>query len=258
MRCRIEIGLLVLTAFSSTSLRAIPPQTAPEIKALIGQRLILVGYGSKAEISYSTPSVLGKPAPGCDRPVEIRKASYSGNQLRIDVEEIGTLQLPSHSTAGQIAPCRGGSETTRLSIRKVSPDAVAATLHLVLEYVLVSPEDYLKSHGVKLDFPPDAGDEMPVSAAPARGAPLSPKTLLMVQPSYSNEARKARLQGAITVAFVVGSDGRVRSPRIVKGLGSGLDEQALRVLPMWRFEPVQLNSKPVAVSSTAVITFHLY
>ena len=58
--------------------------------------------------------------------------------------------------------------------------------------------------------------------------------------------------------FVVGTDGRIHRPRIVKAAGMGLDENVLRVLPLWRFEPGRQNDRPVAAESTVENTFNLY
>jgi len=51
------------------------------------------------------------------------------------------------------------------------------------------------------------------------------------------------------------ADGKVR---IVKAAGMGLDENVLRVLPLWRFEPGRQNDRPVAAESTVENTFNLY
>ena len=58
------------------------------------------------------------------------------------------------------------------------------------------------------------------------------------------------------IQIVVGSDGRVHSPSVVKSLGFGLDEAALRVLPLWRFDPGQVSS-PAAMTVTTEMSFSM-
>ena len=37
--------------------------------------------------------------------------------------------------------------------------------------------------------------------------------------------------------IVVGTDGRVHSPRVVRSLGMGLDEKAIEGVKTWKFDP---------------------
>src|SRR5258708_4717366 len=50
------------------------------------------------------------------------------------------------------------------------------------------------------------------------------------QMSYPREAQKRGVQGKVIVELVIGDDGSITSPRILKGLGFGCDEEALKVL----------------------------
>jgi len=75
---------------------------------------------------------------------------------------------------------------------------------------------------------------------------------------YPAEARKAGITGRVFVRFVVSANGEIRSPRILKGIGGGCDEEAVRVIsqmPRWRSG--QQNGQPVAVEYTLPIQFEL-
>ncbi len=75
---------------------------------------------------------------------------------------------------------------------------------------------------------------------------------------YPAAAQRANVQGKVFVQFVVGKDGDIRDPRIVKGIGFGCDEEALRVtLNMPRWNPGKQNGKPVAVQYNLPILFML-
>src|SRR5262249_9759915 len=73
---------------------------------------------------------------------------------------------------------------------------------------------------------------------PRRGA-YRLKCLYCPDPEYTEEARKAKMQGSVTLEVLVRADGRVGRVRIVKGIGLGLDERAVDAVRSWRFEPAR-------------------
>ena len=70
--------------------------------------------------------------------------------------------------------------------------------------------------------------------------------------------KAVQTEGRVFASFTIGTDGRVRNPKIVKGLQPLFDAEVLRVLRMMpSFTPGQQNSKPTAVSMVVPITFKL-
>jgi protein TonB len=67
----------------------------------------------------------------------------------------------------------------------------------------------------------------------------SVKCLYCPDPEYTEEARKTKLQGTVTLRVLVGADGRAGRVKIIKGLGLGLDERAMDTVRQWRFEPAR-------------------
>ena len=90
------------------------------------------------------------------------------------------------------------------------------------------------------------------------GGVSAPVLVYKPEPDFSEEARKAKYQGVVTVSCVVGPDGRIRDMQIVRPLGMGLDEKALEALKNWRFEPAKKDGVPVAVKVAVEVEFHLY
>lgn len=75
---------------------------------------------------------------------------------------------------------------------------------------------------------------------------------------YPSEAYKEGIQGKIIVSFTVNEQGDIRYPKIAKGIGFGLDEEALRlVLKMPRWEPGIQGGEPIAVQYNLPITFQI-
>lgn len=75
---------------------------------------------------------------------------------------------------------------------------------------------------------------------------------------YPRQAITEQIEGIVVVSFVVNRNGKVTDATVLKGLGYGTDEEALRViqsLPDW--SPGKQNGKPVAVRYTVPIRFNL-
>jgi protein TonB len=87
---------------------------------------------------------------------------------------------------------------------------------------------------------------------------LGPKAIYAPEPGFSEEARKAKYQGVVGMNVIVGPDGRIHDPRVVHSLGMGLDEEALKTVKLWKFEPGKKNGQPVSVAVYIEVDFHLY
>ena len=78
-------------------------------------------------------------------------------------------------------------------------------------------------------------------------------------PAYSDEARKAKMQGLVTMRVLVGVDGRVRDVQVTRGIGLGLDENAVRAVRGWQFIPARDGARrPVATWITIETVFRLF
>lgn len=73
---------------------------------------------------------------------------------------------------------------------------------------------------------------------------------------YPQVALDNDIQGKVTVDFVVGKDGTIRDVKVIKGIGFGCDQEAVRVvtrMPTWT--PGRQNGRNVAVSYKLPIKF---
>lgn len=81
---------------------------------------------------------------------------------------------------------------------------------------------------------------------------------LAINIRYPENAAKANIQGRVVVKFIVGEDGKVLNPEIVKGVSEDIDAEALRVVnTLPSFIPGKSDGKPVAVSYHLPINFKL-
>jgi protein TonB len=80
----------------------------------------------------------------------------------------------------------------------------------------------------------------------------------MVEPEFSEEARRAKYPGEVIVSLVVDTNGMPRNVHILHGVGMGLDEKAVEAVKQYRFKPALENGKPVAVYMNVDVGFHIY
>ena len=90
------------------------------------------------------------------------------------------------------------------------------------------------------------------------GGVTMPKILQKTTPSYTDDAIKSKVQGIIILQAIIRKDGRVDSFKVLRGLGYGLEEKAIReIAANWRFRPGTLKGRPVDVLATIEVQFNL-
>lgn len=72
---------------------------------------------------------------------------------------------------------------------------------------------------------------------------------------YPQVAYQSNVEGRVYVQFVVDERGRVQDPEVIRGLGAGCDEEAVRVISESRFEPGKVGGEPVKVRHTLFVEF---
>jgi periplasmic protein TonB len=75
---------------------------------------------------------------------------------------------------------------------------------------------------------------------------------------YPEQAKKENIQGKVLVEFVVDKQGVVTETKVLKGIGSGCNEEALRVVNLLKsFKPGMKDGKPVNTKLVIPIMFKL-
>ena len=72
-----------------------------------------------------------------------------------------------------------------------------------------------------------------------------PEPVSQVAPVYPSELRKAKVEGAITLIFVLTEDGRVEDPRVEHSSRPEFEKPALDAIRKWRFSPGLKDGKGV-------------
>lgn len=84
-----------------------------------------------------------------------------------------------------------------------------------------------------------------------------PRVASEVKIPYPDEARRAGIEGTVTLSITIDNEGRVVKAVIVKGLGYGLDEAARTALLRFRFKPAIKNGEAVSTEMKYSYTFVL-
>lgn len=85
-----------------------------------------------------------------------------------------------------------------------------------------------------------------------------PKPIRTPDPTYTDTARRNRVEGTAVLLVAVNEKGFPEVLEITRGLGEGLDTQALAAVAGWRFKPATKNGQPVAVLINVEVTFRLH
>ena len=98
----------------------------------------------------------------------------------------------------------------------------------------------------------------PPPAPPVQVAEVStpPIPVSKPMPSYPEDARKQGIEALVVVKFVVGEDGLVDDPRVVKGHPL-FDDAVLASVRRWTFQPATLEGKAVRMVRLVKIPFRL-
>jgi len=74
---------------------------------------------------------------------------------------------------------------------------------------------------------------------------------------YPEMARRAGIEGRVYVQFIVNENGDVEEPRVIRGIGGGADEEALRAVRDAKFKPGVQRGRPVRVQYSLPVVFKL-
>jgi protein TonB len=90
------------------------------------------------------------------------------------------------------------------------------------------------------------------------GGVSAPVPIYTPDPEFSEEARKAKFMGVVTVNLIVDEKGNPQRVRVLRGVGMGLDEKAMEAVRLYKFKPAMEGGKPVAVELNIEVNFQIF
>lgn len=126
----------------------------------------------------------------------------------------------------------------------------------------------VKSENPSTPLPPDAPPPPPPPSKNPKDTPdVMPKypggeeamiDFLVKNIKYPEKAMKDSVQGKVFVQFKVDKDGSIKEIKLLRGIGYGCDEEAVRVIKMMpKWEPALKDGKPVQAEMALPIKFKL-
>ena len=176
-----------------------------------------------------------------------------------------------HTTPAAAAPVK----TIAVPVMRPSDQGTAEPPKITqIEKAAIGPETLNGKEGA-VNLPPTSGNGSGNGSTAAQStgtdilpiAEVSPEPLggaaawsrfLQKNLRYPVIARENGVQGKVIVSFVVEKDGHLSDIKVIRGIGSGCDEEAVRVLklaPAWK--PGMQNGQPVRVQYTIPMNFQL-
>lgn len=84
-----------------------------------------------------------------------------------------------------------------------------------------------------------------------------PELIASLPPQYPPELRKARVEGLVTLVFVLDETGRVEDPRVESSSRPEFERPALEAVRKWKFRPGQKDGEPVRCYMRLPIRFRI-
>jgi len=95
-------------------------------------------------------------------------------------------------------------------------------------------------------------------ARPGVNGVTVPRCAYCPSPSYTDEARLAKINGSVVLQVVVTANGRAENISVVKKLGYGLDQNAIETVKSWQFKPATgPDGNPVPTIVPIEVTFRI-
>jgi TonB family protein len=260
------VCLLIATFACSISPLALATVTDADLQKEYGDKVLtLRQFYPGAHLRFdSSGKCLGSAVPGSwttDGMLRVEKISFTDRSLHIR----GQRLFLEYDPATKKMRVRNHSKVL-IEIEPGQAQPERADLAKIMSLVFLSPEEklvdavpdywsYWLKHGQDTKPDPTALPESPQKVGNGISPPHAVHT---PDPDYSEAAKQSHYQGTVVLWMVVGSDGAVCDIRIVRALGLGLDEQAVKAVQTWKFRPALKDGKPVDVQINVEVNFRLY
>ena len=89
-------------------------------------------------------------------------------------------------------------------------------------------------------------------------------------PEFTEKARKRKINGNVTIQFIVDTDGHVRDAHVIKSSAENmtnkkdlevahmLDQEAVQAATQYRFKPATFQGKPVSVEARVEVYRNIF
>ncbi len=86
---------------------------------------------------------------------------------------------------------------------------------------------------------------------------VNPVITYKQKPKYTTEGQRDKIQGSVILSAILSKDGTISELKVVRGLGYGLDEEAIKAAYKIKFVPGKKNDQPINVRVRLEFVFQL-
>ncbi len=181
-----------------------------------------------------------RPNPNANRPATVAALGnpFGGNQGKAEAPRgvVGSAGFGNGTRSGSSAGIVGKVASAGIPVAAMQGPATVG---------------HVASAGIPGLVKPAA----PVMAAAPEVRTTAPVLVVSNKPEYTPEAREMKIQGDVVLSVTITSAGTTVVHGVVRGLGHGLDQSAIRSASTYRFRPATRNGQPVDYSTNIIVRF---
>lgn len=223
-------------------LEPLPPTTAPIIPKVVRTNVFSTGSSAAQTIARAPERV---QTGGFGDPNGV--PAKSSQTQAVNIAQAGGFDMPAGPGSGNGTGGAKGARGIVASSGFGSGVAMADNGH-------ASRAEVRQAGFGDVSAPPTV-QSLPAQAATVRMIPA--EILSKPVPVYTDEARERRIEGEVLLEVVLEASGRIHVVRVVRGLGHGLDDAAVRAAEQIQFKPAQRNGQPSDSTAVLHIIFQL-
>jgi TonB family protein len=258
--------------------RAMSQSTQVDISArLIGKPLQLEGFWIDDKLAFDAAGSPLKPYKSgsfTESGFEAHKVTLNGGELEVEGDRIGLIFNTEEIDEGGVAVFdrvalssgSGKNESVKIQISRGPNGDYTQALNAIFatslaELVPNLPGYWRAFFGREILHEEKAEQKKasPTSEMPMKvgGSLQPPKISKYVNASFSKAARGVKFSGKTLVSLMVDTEGLPHDIEVTRPAGLGLDEQAVKAVSQYRFEPARKAGGPVKVQLTIAVDFQI-
>jgi TonB family protein len=166
----------------------------------------------------------------------------------VNVAALGSFDLPT-------GPGYGNGASGARGIPGVAASSGFGNGTAIAESARTSARTVQPSGFADADVP--AAPAVRSHAADAASRAVPAEIIFKPTPAYTQEARRGRIEGEVLLEVVLEASGNLRVVRVVRGLGHGLDDNAVKAAQQIHFKPAMKDGQPTDSTVVLHIIFQL-
>jgi TonB family protein len=242
---KVEDAPAPTVSIAQKKLDPLPLNSAPVIPKVIRTNVFSTGSSAAPTIARAPSHV---QTGGFGDPNGIPAQANQGKP--VNVAALGSFDLPSGGGSGNGT---GGAKGVRGVVASTGFGGGTATADSRPRTIAQNTVQQGGFGDADVPAPPTVHSRPAEAAAPGVPAEIISKPT----PVYTQEARGLRIEGEVLLEVVLEASGNLRVLRVVRGLGHGLDDNAVKAAEQIRFKPATRNGQPADSTVVLHIIFQL-